>query len=195
MKNVLMFLFIWIFSHSICCGTESGDGITANQDEIKQEVGNEQESLVFPPSVTPLELPISGGWGLKIFGDIWGDGVEELGDPGEHASYHDIPFQTLQDEERKQPASLYVRMKWDANQYFADQPQTIQLCKAIEEGSVEKVDQAIADGADVNAIGLDHMTPLMWAFPSSFEVFEHLLRKGANPNVAYSGRYNFHSFL
>lgn len=86
-------------------------------------------------------------------------------------------------------------MKWDANQYFADQPQTIQLCKAIEEGSVEKVDQAIADGADVNAIGLDHMTPLMWAFPSSFEVFEHLLRKGANPNVAYSGRYNFHSFL
>ncbi|QDU57493.1 ankyrin repeat domain-containing protein [Aeoliella mucimassa] len=74
-----------------------------------------------------------------------------------------------------------------ASDYFEGDAD-LALCKAIENSDLHAIDQAIANGADVNAIGKDGVTPLMWAFPdSSAEVFEKLLKLGADPNVLYTG--------
>jgi ankyrin repeat protein len=78
---------------------------------------------------------------------------------------------------------------WKAEDFFNDL-KVIELCRAIENTDVPEMQRVIAAGADVNTIGKDGMTPLLWAFPDrKLERFECLLKHNANPNVTI--RANF----
>lgn len=69
-----------------------------------------------------------------------------------------------------------------AEKYFPDRSQ-LALARAIEAEEIPAIDRAVADGADVNRLGKDEMTPLAWAFTKQKkESFRRLLEKGANPN-------------
>ncbi len=77
----------------------------------------------------------------------------------------------------------HVANGWEADSFFTDDS-VIALCEAIEQADTVAMEQLIADGADVNAVGKGGMTPLLWAFPGNqFDRFELLLRHGADPNV------------
>ena len=80
----------------------------------------------------------------------------------------------------------HERVGWKAEDFFTD-PKVIALCKAIEAKDLAKIDELVAQGADVNARGRANMTPLFWAFPMGEEVFRRLLEQGADPNVQLSG--------
>ena len=89
----------------------------------------------------------------------------------------DIEWQLIPD------SRWHAQVGWKAEDYFQD-PQVISLCKAIETDNIAEMERLIAAGADVNAIGKDGMTPLLWAFPEEKpERCECLLHHGANPNV------------
>lgn len=69
-----------------------------------------------------------------------------------------------------------------ADNFFSDRSQLV-LARAIEAEDIPAIDRAVAEGADVNAIGKDEMTPLAWAFAKQKkESFRRLLEKGADPN-------------
>ena len=75
------------------------------------------------------------------------------------------------------------KQQWKAKDYFSD-PKAIALCRAIEAKDIKEIDRLVANGADVNAMGKDGMTPLLWAFPENKpEVFKRILEHGADPNV------------
>lgn len=79
--------------------------------------------------------------------------------------------------------TLHQKIGWRAEDFY-DDPQLIELCRAIEADDLEKIQQLINAGVDVNARGKDNMTPLMWAFPDEkLPRFEMLLKAGADPNV------------
>ena len=60
----------------------------------------------------------------------------------------------------------------------------ISIHDAAEEGNVEAVKQAIADGADVNAKGDIGRTPLHWAANEGHkEIAELLISEGADVNA------------
>jgi hypothetical protein len=70
-----------------------------------------------------------------------------------------------------------------AADYFED-PRVVELAAAAARGDVEEVDQLIAGGVDVNAMGKEELTPLWWAFLArNLDGFSSLLDHGANPNV------------
>lgn len=74
-------------------------------------------------------------------------------------------------------------VKWEAKDYFQDSL-TIELCQAIENNDVKEMERLILAGADVNSVGKQGMTLLLWAFPDrKIERFECLLKHGANPYV------------
>lgn len=80
--------------------------------------------------------------------------------------------------------SFHERCRWDAAEYFPDDPKVVELCEAIQAKDLGKVRLLITERVDVNACGKDNMTPLMWAFPGdNAEIFLTLLEAGANPNV------------
>ena len=69
-----------------------------------------------------------------------------------------------------------------AQTYYSDQKQ-IRLLDAVDSKNPQKIDDAIEQGAQVNAVGKQEMTPLAWAFAKQNLVgYRHLLEKGANPN-------------
>jgi ankyrin repeat protein len=70
-----------------------------------------------------------------------------------------------------------------ATDYFED-PRVVALAAAAARGDVKEVDQLIAGGVDVNAMGKEEMTPLWWAFLArNLDGFASLLDHGASPNV------------
>ena len=83
--------------------------------------------------------------------------------------------------------SPHERVGWKAEEFFTD-ANAIALCKAIEAKDLDKIDELIKDGADVNAKGRGNMTPLLWAFPAGEAVFQRLLEHGADPNVKVTMR-------
>lgn len=86
--------------------------------------------------------------------------------------------------------SWYSKFHWKAEEFF-DDPKVIALCKAIEAKDMKKIDQLVAEGADVNAKGKGNMTPLLWAFPENKpEVFKRILEHGADPNVVVTSDFN-----
>ena len=90
----------------------------------------------------------------------------------------------------------HAKVGWKADNYFTD-PRVIELCQAIEVDDLKRMQELIDQGANVNAIGKDNMTPLLWAYPDlKFERFKMLLEAGANPNViaASTVRPEFQSF-
>ncbi len=85
--------------------------------------------------------------------------------------------------------SFHQKFDWTAEVFF-DDPSVIELCRAIEASDIERMRELIADGVDVNALGRDSMTPLLWAFPDGkLERFELLLQSGADPNVKFTGNF------
>ena len=66
--------------------------------------------------------------------------------------------------------------------------QTTNFFQLVNTGTVQDVEAAIRNGADVNALDLNGMTPLMWA--GSPEVVAALLKAGADINAqdSYYGR-------
>ena len=81
----------------------------------------------------------------------------------------------------------HERVGWKAEEFFTD-AKVIALCQAIEAKDLNKIDELIKDGADVNAKGRGNMTPLLWAFPAGEAVFQRLLEHGADPNVQVTMR-------
>lgn len=72
----------------------------------------------------------------------------------------------------------------DADEYF-QKPAQVALVEAAGQGNIPRMRRALENGADVNAVGRDGMTPLMWAaaIKHNLEGFRFLLEHGANPNV------------
>jgi len=84
----------------------------------------------------------------------------------------------------------HKKFGWNAEKYFTDE-KVIQLCKAIEKNDVAEMEKLIKAGANVNAIGMYGMTPLLWAFPDNkLERFECLLKHGADASVPFKGNFN-----
>lgn len=85
------------------------------------------------------------------------------------------------------PSQQLAQMKSDS--YF-DRPEMRNLLIAIEAGDEAAVDRAIDDGADVNGVGREAMTPLMWAVvKGSVKGFGHLLSRGGDTSLqAHGGR-------
>jgi ankyrin repeat protein len=78
----------------------------------------------------------------------------------------------------------HLKLGWKAEDFFTDD-QVIALCRAIEADDIPEMKRLIATGVNVNAVGKDGMTPLLWAFPEAkIERFQCLLENGADPNVA-----------
>lgn len=62
-----------------------------------------------------------------------------------------------------------------------------ELAAAAGAGDVDRIDAALAAGADVNAKGLGGITPLYFAYieRSNLVGFEELLKRGADPNIVF----------
>lgn len=85
--------------------------------------------------------------------------------------------------------SYHDKVGWKAEAFF-DDPKVVALCKAIEADDLGAMEAAVAAGADINAVGRDGMTPLLWAFPDhKVERFEWLLINGADPNICWTGDF------
>ena len=113
--------------------------------------------------VACVSLPSLGCDGLKLPG--------ALGEAGAKRTFHE-------------------KFNWNAEDWFTD-PGVIQLCEAIQADDQAAIQQAIDAGADVNALGQDNMTPLLWAYPDNrLDRFRQLLIAGADPNVPIAGQMN-----
>jgi len=79
--------------------------------------------------------------------------------------------------------ALRELQRMNASEYFESQAQ-IDLVKASERGDAEGISRAIDQGADVNKVGKQGMTPLFWALAKqNMEGFRLLLGHGADPHV------------
>jgi ankyrin repeat protein len=76
-------------------------------------------------------------------------------------------------------------MAMDAEDYFRGKAQ-IALVEAAGDGDIEDMREALANGADVNRVGRNGVTPLFWAagVEQNLEGFRFLLDHGADPNTA-----------
>ena len=84
-------------------------------------------------------------------------------------------------------STFHENANWVASDFFTD-PMVIKLCEAIEANDLEAMQAAVDAGADINSVGKNGMTPLLWAFPDhKLERFEWLLKRGADPNVCWTG--------
>jgi ankyrin repeat protein len=73
--------------------------------------------------------------------------------------------------------------RWRPKDFYSD-PEMLALIDAVDQGNLTEIDRLIADGANVNAIGKDGMTPLLWARCKKNKAsFLRLLEKGADPNI------------
>jgi ankyrin repeat protein len=89
-------------------------------------------------------------------------------------------------------ATWYEKFGWKAEDYF-DDTKVIALCRAIETNNIKKVEQLVAEGANLNSQGKDNMTPLLWSFPDKkLACFTRLLELGADPNVGIKNDLNTH---
>jgi ankyrin repeat protein len=68
-------------------------------------------------------------------------------------------------------------------QTFAD-PLVAALVMAVSQGDFGDADNALKAGANVNAVGVEGLTPLLWIMGTTLNVgkIEYLLKAGANPN-------------
>ena len=69
--------------------------------------------------------------------------------------------------------------------YFKDKI-VLKLARAAANGDKEKIFASILEGADVNFLGENGVTPLAWAIGAKNSAgVEILLKKGANPNIVF----------
>jgi hypothetical protein len=63
-------------------------------------------------------------------------------------------------------------------------PGVAALAEAAGTGNLPEIDRLISSGVDVNSLGEDGITPLLWAMlMHNHEGFQRLLERGANPNL------------
>lgn len=75
-----------------------------------------------------------------------------------------------------------IRSMNNAKDFFTD-PKIIELVKASEQGDIKKIYELVASKVDVNTVGKEGMTPLMWTLgKQNKEGLRALLTIGANPN-------------
>lgn len=75
-----------------------------------------------------------------------------------------------------------------AEDMFPNDTMTQALVEAASDGDVEEIDELVAKGADVNAIGTFGCTPLVWVIEHPNKVgFKRLLEHGADPNLQQEG--------
>ncbi len=91
--------------------------------------------------------------------------------------------------------SWHQKVGWVAESFFRD-VDVIALCRAIEASDESGVRAAIRAGVDVNNVGKDGMTPLLWAFPEDrISIFRLLLESGAIPNVTVASDLGTHGAI
>lgn len=58
------------------------------------------------------------------------------------------------------------------------------LVATVSDGNFDAADKALQSGADINAVGAEGLTPLLWVMGTTLNVgkIEYLLKKGADPN-------------
>lgn len=68
--------------------------------------------------------------------------------------------------------------------YYFDTAEVAELVTAVANGNFDEADKALKAGADVNAVGAEGMSPLLWVMGTTLNVkkIEYLLNAGANPN-------------
>lgn len=83
-----------------------------------------------------------------------------------------------------QARAIQALAEMDAEDYF-HAPAQVALAEAAGQGNIPRMRKALESGADVNAVGQDGMTPLMWAaaIKHNLDGFRFLLKHGANPNM------------
>src|SRR5690554_3020381 len=78
---------------------------------------------------------------------------------------------------------------------FFDDPKIINLCHAVMSGDVQKIDQLVAEGVDVNSRGKGGMTPLLFSMVGfNKSGLERLMQHGANPNLQTEDKDSYMSF-
>jgi ankyrin repeat protein len=68
--------------------------------------------------------------------------------------------------------------------YYFEDPKIRSLLSNVAAGHLDRARQDVANGADVNEVGKDGITPLLWLMTTGFnaEKIEFLLAAGADPN-------------
>lgn len=71
----------------------------------------------------------------------------------------------------------------NVQEVFADQRVTA-LVAAVSAGNFDESDKTLKSGADINAVGADGLSPLLWVMGTTLDTnkIEYLLKKGADPN-------------
>jgi len=82
----------------------------------------------------------------------------------------------------------YMAIKRDVAIVFENNNGGLALARAARNGDVEKINKLVSDGADVNVVGKEGITPLWWsAFAQNYPGFVALLEAHANPNFKTKG--------
>ena len=75
-------------------------------------------------------------------------------------------------------------LRYNISDIFATDAKSLSLSRAAGSGRTDEIKRLVLDGAAVNAVGMEEITPLWWAlWADNFDGFEALLRLGANPNA------------
>jgi ankyrin repeat protein len=82
-------------------------------------------------------------------------------------------------------------------EYFYHDSNVIELCNAITKQDEHKIDELLKQNTDINAIGKDGMTPLLWALNfTNKKMYEIVLKKGGDPNIKITeGSLKHHSVM
>ncbi len=89
-------------------------------------------------------------------------------------------------------ASWFVKDTFNGmtvEQAFTDK-RTAAMVDAVSHGRFKEADKQLAAGADVNAVGKDGLSPLLWVMHTADDdmgKMEYLLKAGANPNYRAEG--------
>lgn len=83
------------------------------------------------------------------------------------------------------PYEWYAQSGLVIHDRFSD-PKVIELCEAIQRKDIAAIELLIKGGVGVNARGKGDVTPLFWALYAGKEVFNLLLKNGADPNIQLS---------
>ena len=62
--------------------------------------------------------------------------------------------------------------------------------EAASKGRFSDADKELIAGADINAVGAENISPLLWVMSASsldLQCIEYMLKKGANPNYRTPG--------
>lgn len=85
--------------------------------------------------------------------------------------------------ERQREQSIHART---VNELYPD-PKVVALAEAAASGDIDRIDQLVSEGVDVNYRGFKDVTPLLYAL-QDIDGFARLLEHGADPNLLDANR-------